>query len=92
MSDLRKLDGDETGMNRALTKEQWYLVYSQEINKSQQAVGQLSSQALLHSERSIAQQAISQFETKIGQQATVQLTQIPWGHNIEIISKCKNLD
>lgn len=40
--------------------KQWYLFYSQEIEKSQQAVGQL--------------------------------IQIPWGHNIVIISKCKNKD
>jgi len=40
--------------------KQWYLFYSQEIGKSQQAVGQL--------------------------------VKIPWGHNIVIISKCKNLD
>ena len=38
--------------------KQWYLFYSQKIEKSQQAVDQL--------------------------------TQIPWGHNIAIISKCKN--
>jgi len=28
----------------------------------------------------------------IGQQAVAQLTQIPWGHNIAIVSKCKNTD
>lgn len=39
----------------------------------------------------IAKQAVSQLETKIGQQAVAQLTQIPWGHNIAIISKCKNI-
>ena len=50
--------------------KQWYLFYSQEIGKSQQAVGQ----------KPIAKQAVSQ------------LVQIPWGHNIAIISKCKNLD
>jgi len=60
--------------------KQWYLFYSQEIEKSQQIVGQISSQALLQSEKSF------------GQQAVAQLTQIPWGHNIAIISKCKNLD
>ena len=80
MSDFRKLDGGEAGMDRALTKEQWSLFYSQEINKSQQAIGQFSSQALLHSEKSITQQAV------------VQLTQIACGHNIAIISKCKNLN
>ncbi len=43
-------------------------------------------------EKAIAKQAVSQFETKIGQQAIAQLVQIPWGHNIAIISKCKNTD
>ncbi|VAW42082.1 FIG074102: hypothetical protein [hydrothermal vent metagenome] len=28
--------------------------------------------------------------SQIGQQAVTQLTKIPWGHNIAIISKCKN--
>jgi len=60
--------------------KQWYLFYSQEIVKSQQAVGQISSQAFLQSEK------------LIGQQAVAQLIQIPWGHNIAIISKCKNLN
>ena len=58
--------------------KQWYVFYSQEIQKSQQAVGQNSSQVLLHEDE------------PIGQQLVVQLTQIPWGHNIVIISKCKN--
>lgn len=40
----------------------------------------------------IAKQAVSQFETTIGQQAVSQLKKIPWGHNIAIISKCKNID
>ncbi|MFZ3382796.1 MAG: PDDEXK nuclease domain-containing protein [Candidatus Methanoperedens sp.] len=43
-------------------------------------------------EKAIAKQAVSQFETKIGQQVVSQLVQIPWGHNIAIISKCKNTD
>lgn len=40
----------------------------------------------------IAKQAVSQLETKIGQQAVAQLTQIFGGRNIAIISKCKNVD
>jgi len=60
--------------------KQWYLFYSQEIEKSQQGVDQISSQDVLQSKKSF------------GQQAVAQLTQIPWGHNIVIISKCNNLD
>ncbi|HJH31052.1 MAG TPA: DUF1016 domain-containing protein [Methanosarcinaceae archaeon] len=60
--------------------KQWYLFYSQEIEKSQQGIGQFSSPALVKSKEAF------------GQQAVAQLIQIPWGHNIVIISKCKNLD
>jgi hypothetical protein len=42
----------------------------QGIEKSQQAVGQISSQALLQSEKSIAKQAAAQ------------LVQISWGQNV----------
>ncbi len=31
-------------------------------------------------------------ENPIGQQAVAQLTQIPWGHNLKIISKCKTIE
>jgi predicted nuclease of restriction endonuclease-like (RecB) superfamily len=72
--------------------KQWYLFYSKEIEKNQQAVAQTSSQSPLHSEKTIAKQAVSQLKPKIGQQAVAQLIQIPWGHNIVIISKCKNPD
>jgi predicted nuclease of restriction endonuclease-like (RecB) superfamily len=57
--------------------KQWYVFYSQEIKKRQQTVGK-NSQVLLESEK------------QIGQQVVAQLTQIPWGHHIVIISKCKN--
>ncbi|MDM8558133.1 PDDEXK nuclease domain-containing protein [Candidatus Parabeggiatoa sp. HSG14] len=60
--------------------KQWTVFYSQEIQKSQQAVGQNLSQVLLHEDK------------PIGQQVVAQLTQIPWGHHIVIISKCKNTD
>ena len=57
-----------------LTPKQW-------IEKSQQTVGQISSQALLLLEKPIAKQAAVQFETKVRQQAVGQLTPITWGHN-----------
>ena len=37
--------------------------------------------------KAIVQQPVGQFV----QQAVAQITQIPWGHNIAIISKCKNI-
>jgi hypothetical protein len=56
------------------------LTPKQWIENSQHAIGKNSSQALLQPEKSF------------GKQAVAQLTQIPWGCNIAIISKCKNLD
>jgi hypothetical protein len=46
--------------------KQWYVFYSQEIQKNQQAVGQNSSPVLRHEDE------------PIGQQVVAQLTQIPW--------------
>ncbi len=66
----------QAGLSRfTLTPKQW-------IEKSQQTVGQISSQALLPLEKPIAQQDVSQFETKVRQQAAAQLVQIPWWQNI----------
>ncbi|MBC2698159.1 MAG: KilA-N domain-containing protein [ANME-2 cluster archaeon] len=66
---------NQAGLNSfILTPKQW-------IEKSQQDVGQISSHALLQSEKPIAKQAAAQFETKVRQQAVAQLTQIPWGYN-----------
>lgn len=60
--------------------KQWYLFYSDDKTIGQQPVGQ------------IMQPAISQFsDGSIAQQPVAQITQIPWGHNIAIISKCKNI-
>lgn len=72
--------------------KQWYLFYSKEIEKNQQTVDQTSLQSHLYSEKTIAKQTVSQLKPKIGQQAVALLIQIPWGHNIVIISKCKNTD
>ncbi len=38
----------------------------------------------------IGQQPVAQFGSKKGQQPVALITQIPWGHNLVIISKCKN--
>lgn len=60
--------------------KKWYLFYSQKSQIVQQAVGQF------------AKQAVSQLpDNSISQQPVGQITLIPWGHNIVIISKCKNI-
>lgn len=59
---------------------QWYLFYSK---------GTASGQ---HPVALIAKQPVSQLAAEtIGRQPVAQITQIPWGHNIAIISKCKNI-
>ncbi len=55
---------------------QWYLLYSDAGLIGQQAIGQ------------IGQQAVAQ----LTKQPVSQIIQIPWGHNLTIIAKCKSLD
>ncbi len=73
---------DMKGFSKSNLKyiKQWYSFYNQiDEEISQQIVGQL------------VQQPVSQLhELSIRQQAVAQLTQIPWGHNIAIITKCKD--
>ncbi len=39
-----------------------------------------------------SQQLVGELENIKGEQLVAQLTQIPWGHNIAIIQKCKNVE
>ena len=68
---------------------QWYLFYSQ-ISASDQFAKQPVSQLPVepNSQKNIkVQQPVGKFV----QQVAAQIPQIPWGHNIVIITKCKNL-
>jgi predicted nuclease of restriction endonuclease-like (RecB) superfamily len=68
--------------------KKWYLFYSKSSAIVQQAVGQFAKQPVSQlPARKISQQPVGQ----TGQQVIAQITQIPWGHNIAIISKCKNV-
>ena len=75
----------------------WYLFYSQEDTIGQQAVAQLadSNQADLKVQQLVGQiqeaEKNQQIADLITKQTVSQITQIPWGHNIVIITKCKNL-
>ena len=75
----------------------WYLFYSQEDTIGQQAVAQLadSNQADLKLQQLVGQtqeaEKSQQIADLITKQTVSQITQIPWGHNIVIITKCKNL-
>jgi predicted nuclease of restriction endonuclease-like (RecB) superfamily len=80
--DLSREFSDMRGFSRTnlLYIKQWYLFYSQSNVIVQQAVGQLKSNKK-------SQQLVGQ----IGKKTFSQITQIPWGHNIVIISKCKDV-
>ena len=60
---------------------QWHLFYSQGIARRQQ------------DSAPITKQPVSQLaEDQVGQRVVAKITQIPWGHNIAIISKCKSIE
>ena len=68
--------------------KKWYLFYSKTGSIVQQPVGQIAQQPVSQlSAGSIRRQSVG----PIGQQGIAQIAQIPWGHNIAIISKCKNV-
>ncbi|MEI8217976.1 MAG: PDDEXK nuclease domain-containing protein, partial [Elusimicrobiota bacterium] len=70
---------DVKGFSRSnlMYVKKWYLFYNRSTAIVQQPVGQLKKPSALDQNM---------------QRTIVQITQIPWGHNIAIISKCKNID
>ena len=67
---------------------QWFLFWQQavgelESTKSQKLVGKLKI--------ANTKQVVSQLENSKGKQLVSQILQIPWGHNVAIIQKCKNM-
>jgi len=83
--------------------KQWYLFYSRETAIGQQAVAQLPKQPVSQlRKKPIWQQPVALVQQpvrQLGQQTVAQFTppapgqilQIPWGHNIVIIAKCKDV-
>ncbi len=69
---------------------QWYRFCSLTINAiGQQPVAQIAKQVVSQIPTvSVSQQTVD----LVGQQAVHLITQIPWGHNIAIIAKCKNIE
>lgn len=61
--------------------KQWHLFYSQ---KDRTNLVQIAKQ--------VVSQTPTFHENKISQQVVGQIAQIPWGHNIAIIAKCKNVE
>ncbi len=67
---------------------QWYIFYSKGILLGQHPVVLIAKQPVSQ----LVSDAISQLPVgQIAQQAVAQITQIPWGHNIAIITQCKNI-
>ena len=79
--DMRQTFPDANGFSLSNIKymKQWYLFYSKESIKSQQAVGQLGLTVESH-----------QLGGLLEMPETLGL--VPWGHHIQIISKCKSFN
>jgi predicted nuclease of restriction endonuclease-like (RecB) superfamily len=71
----------------------WYLYYNSIIG--QQTVARLATSNQKHEEE-VATEIIQQVVGQIGQQPVDQipdfLTKIPWGHHLQIITRCKNIN
>jgi predicted nuclease of restriction endonuclease-like (RecB) superfamily len=61
--------------------KRWYLFFSGGKAIGQQPVAQLAKQPFSHAQKG-----------DFGQQLVAQIASIPWGHNIAIITKCKNVE
>ncbi|MDR2036531.1 MAG: PDDEXK nuclease domain-containing protein [Bacteroidales bacterium] len=87
--DLKQEFPDMKGFSISNLKyiRQWYLFYNEMSIIGQQAVGQLTKQAVSQSENVKSQQVVDRIQ--IVQQL---VAQIPWGHNLRIISNCKSMD
>ncbi len=69
--------------------KQWVTFWQQVVAKTEDGICQ---QLVVKLENKKGQQLVSQLENPKTKQLVSQLTQIPWGHNIAIIQKCKNTD
>ena len=92
--DMRQAFPDATGFSHTNVKymKQWYSFYFEQFVKSHQVDGQLTAIGK-------SQQVVGQLElTEKSQQVVGQLEipevlgQVPWGHHIQIISKCKSIN
>ncbi len=79
--DLMEEFPDSAGFSHRNIKciRQWYMFWNQFFTIGQQPVAQLEP-------------AVNGDTFAIVEQAIYQLTSVPWGHNLVIISKCKNHD
>ena len=64
--------------------KQWYLFYSEVDTKLQQPIAELEYQKLQQPVAEFSQQPVGEIPTSFAL--------VPWGHHIEIISKCKSIN
>lgn len=92
--DMRQAFPDANGLSLSNIKymKQWYLFYFDGFTKSQQVVGQLTAIEKKHQvggqfpREEKSQQIVGQLEMP------EVLGQVPWGHHIQIVSKCKSIN
>ena len=65
----------------------WYLFYNKDIINWEAGCFHIDNQIQL-----IGEQPVPQLREKLLQNAIESIIQIPWGHNLVIISKCENVD
>lgn len=71
---------------------QWYLFYAEGVADLATSFGQITQQVASQLPASEEQITVEQLSPQLQwPQAVAKLVKIPWGHNREIISKCKNV-
>ncbi len=100
--DLRREfpDADGFSTSNLWYMKKWYLLYAnqQSVKKLQQLVGELQNSVnlvnlkLQHSVGEFENQDIFRDDSVVGVDLPIPFMLVPWGHHIEIITKCKNID
>jgi predicted nuclease of restriction endonuclease-like (RecB) superfamily len=79
--DMRQAFPNETGFSYTNVKymKQWYSFYSVRVEKGQRLIGQID-------EKEKSQRVVGQLEMP------VLFGRVPWGHHIDIVSRCETID
>lgn len=92
-------DADGFSTSNLWYMKKWYLFYADgdAEEKLQQAVGELQSsvnQAVIKLQQSVGeiQHLVSKTNNEIGMAFPQPFALVPWGHHVDIITKCKSID
>jgi len=73
--------------------KQWYRFYNEHLTNLATSCCQIEKAEVKQAVSQIGQQLVGQLEDENNYHSIVQqITQIPWGHNLKIISKCQNVE